>query len=147
MPDDWDILKIRFYAEEGNAAAQRELAIRYAEGREVPQDDVRAVKWFRLAAKRGDAESQYRLAVCYEKGVGVEPDSARARKWYRRAASKGHTGAAAAIRAPYRAIGVWIGFLLAVIGGGIGYEILGGILGAVLAFILVGLLAYCLLKT
>lgn len=146
MADDWDISKIRFFAAEGNAAAQRELAIRFAEGRDVAQDDAESLRWFRLAARRGDVEALYRLGQCYEKGIGVAPDPDRARKWYRRAAMKGHTAASAALKARYRAIGTWVGFLLAVIGGAVGYEILGGILGGVLGFILVGLLAYCLLK-
>ena len=146
MPNQWDFTKLRFYATEGDPEAQREMGLRYLEGNEVPKDETEAVRWFRLAAGQGDIEARYRLGECYKNGVGVEPDDRQARKWYRRAALKGHTGASAALGARYRAIAVWIGFLLAVIGGAIGYQILGGILGAVLVFILIGLLAYGMMK-
>ena len=37
-------------AEQGNASAQSNLGVMYAEGRGVPQDDAEAVKWYRRGA-------------------------------------------------------------------------------------------------
>ena len=39
-------------AEQGHAKAQRDLGVMYFKGEVVPQDDVEAVKWFRLAAEQ-----------------------------------------------------------------------------------------------
>jgi uncharacterized protein len=40
-------------AEQGDAFAQYNLGVMYANGRGVPEDDVEAVKWYRLAADQG----------------------------------------------------------------------------------------------
>ena len=45
-------------AEQGNANAQYNLGVMYANGNGVPQDDVEAVKWYRLAADQGDADAR-----------------------------------------------------------------------------------------
>ena len=46
----------------GDAIAQYDLALMYARGRGVPQDDAEAVKWLRRAVKQGDADEAQRLA-------------------------------------------------------------------------------------
>jgi TPR repeat protein len=45
--------KLLTRAESGDAAAQFELGRAYEDGKGVPQDDDRAVEWFRKAASRG----------------------------------------------------------------------------------------------
>ncbi len=40
-------------AEQGNAIAQNNLGLMYDQGRGVPQDDARAVKWYSKAAEQG----------------------------------------------------------------------------------------------
>ena len=40
-------------AEQGNASAQYNLGVMYANGRGVPQDYAEAMKWYRLAAEQG----------------------------------------------------------------------------------------------
>jgi localization factor PodJL len=84
---------IRTLAEQGNPAAQFELAVRLAEGRGVPRDPKLAAQWFEKAAAQGLAPAQYRLGSLYEKGVGVERDQARARKLYLSAAEAGNARA------------------------------------------------------
>ncbi|MGE5368696.1 MAG: peptidoglycan-binding protein [Chloroflexota bacterium] len=84
---------IRVLAEQGNPAAQFELAVRSAEGRGVPRDPKLAAQWFEKAAAQGLAPAQYRLGSLYEKGVGVERDHARARKLYLSAAGAGNARA------------------------------------------------------
>ena len=53
----------------------------------VPQDDVEAVRWYRLAAERGYAVAQLSLGVMYSDGRGVPQDDVEAQKWYNLAAS------------------------------------------------------------
>ncbi len=58
-------------ASQGNAAAQYNLGVMYANGRGVPQDYVQAMKWYRLAADQGDAKAQFNLAaILYERRGG-----------------------------------------------------------------------------
>ena len=76
-------------AEQGDAKAQFNLGVMYADGRGVKQDDVEAVKWFRKAAEQGDADAQFNLGVMYRNGQGVKQDDFEAVKWYRKAAEQG----------------------------------------------------------
>jgi len=76
-----------------DAAAQFELASRYADGRDIARDAKLAVLWFEKSAKQGLAPAQYRLGTLYEKGLGVERNEIVARDWYRRAADAGNTRA------------------------------------------------------
>jgi TPR repeat protein len=66
--------KWRPLAEAGDATAQYNLGVMYAEGRGVPQDDEEAAKWFRLAAEQGNAGAQNNLGVMYANGHGVPRD-------------------------------------------------------------------------
>ena len=47
-----EIDALRARAEQGDASAQFNLGVRYADGEGVPQDDAEAVRWYRLAAAR-----------------------------------------------------------------------------------------------
>src|SRR5215469_9394049 len=48
-------------AKQGNAEAQCELGIMYANGKGVPQDYTEAIKWYRLAADQGYSTAQFSL--------------------------------------------------------------------------------------
>ncbi|MDA0238165.1 MAG: hypothetical protein O3B03_06590, partial [Proteobacteria bacterium] len=39
-----------------------------------PQDDAKAVKWYRRAAEQGNAKAQYNLGLMYDNGQGVPQD-------------------------------------------------------------------------
>ena len=80
-------------AEAGDAAAQFDLAVRYAEGGAGPPNYELAVQWYEKAAQQGLAVAEYRLGSLYEKGVGVGRDMQRAKDLYQRAAEKGNTRA------------------------------------------------------
>ena len=80
-------------AEAGDAAAQFDLAVRYAEGGAGPRNYELAVQWYEKAAQQGLAVAEYRLGSLYEKGVGVGRDMQRAKDLYQRAAEKGNTRA------------------------------------------------------
>ena len=73
---------LRPLAEQGNAEAQYNLGVMYAEGKGVPQDDRAAVQWWRKAAAQGDAEAQYNLGLSYRTGRGVPQDVILAFMWF-----------------------------------------------------------------
>ena len=80
---------VRAQAERGDAVAQYNLGVMYAEGRGVPLDDTEAVRWYRLAAEQGDIVAQANLGLMYAEGRGVPLDDAEAVRWYRLAAEQG----------------------------------------------------------
>ena len=80
---------LRARAEAGDVEAQFVLGSMYEFGRGVPEDDVEAVRWYRLAADQGDADAQYRLGVNYDDGEGVPEDDVEAVRWFRLAAAQG----------------------------------------------------------
>ena len=80
-------------AEQGNAAAQYNLAVMYKNGRGVPKDEQRAVTWFQEAAVQGDVAAQYNLGVMYDNGQGVPKDEQQAVAWYHKAAEQGNAAA------------------------------------------------------
>ena len=61
-------------AEQGNADAQFNFGVMYANGKGVAQDYKKAVKWYTLAAEQGDASAQYHLGLMYANGKGVAQD-------------------------------------------------------------------------
>ena len=85
--------KLRAAAIAGDAAAEFEIANRFADGHGVPQSDGEAVRWLELAAKQGLAPAQFRLGAFYEKGIAVKRDLAMARDLYAAAAAKGNAKA------------------------------------------------------
>ena len=80
-------------ADAGDALAQYELGIRFAEGRHGPRDAAKAIEWLTKAAGQDFPPAQYRLGVIYEKGLGVARDSERARALYIAAAHSGNVKA------------------------------------------------------
>ena len=51
--DELPIDELRALAEQGDAEARHRLGVMYFAGLGVPQDDVEAVQWLRLAADQG----------------------------------------------------------------------------------------------
>ncbi len=51
-------------ANQGDAYAQYNLGVMYANGDGVPENDAEAVKWYRKAADQGYAVAQYNLGLC-----------------------------------------------------------------------------------
>jgi localization factor PodJL len=84
---------LRAAAASENPAAEFEVALRYAEGRGVPQSFEMAARWFERAADHGLAPAQFRLGCLYEKGQGVKKDLETARRLYLTAADRGHAKA------------------------------------------------------
>ena len=76
-------------AEQGDADAQYNLGVMYANGRGVDQNYKTAVKWYTLAAEQGHATAQYNLGGMYAGGLGVLQDNLYAHMWWNIAASLG----------------------------------------------------------
>jgi localization factor PodJL len=81
---------LRAAAMAGDASAAYEVAMRFTEGRGVPQNNEEAARWFEIAAKQGLAPAQFRLGTFYEKGTSVKKDLVAARDLYLAAANKGN---------------------------------------------------------
>ena len=81
---------LRAAALAGDPAASYEVGVRFAEGRNVPQNNEEAAHWLEAAAKKGFVPAQFRLGTLFEKGVGVKKDLPQALSFYRAAADKGH---------------------------------------------------------
>src|SRR5664280_345044 len=82
--------QIRIKAEQGDAEAQNNLGMMYANGKGVVQDDKQAAFWFRKAAEQGYAEAQLILGLMYNEGQGgLTKDYSQAVAWFRRAAEQG----------------------------------------------------------
>jgi TPR repeat protein len=59
----------------------------------IPQDEGKAVEWYRKAAEQGDVQAQTRLGYMYGEGRGVAKDEAKAVELYRKAAEQGNAQA------------------------------------------------------
>jgi len=67
-------------------AAKLQIGEFYESGAEIPQDYLRALRWFRVLADEGYPTAQLKLAVMYARGLGVAQDDVEAAKWSQRAA-------------------------------------------------------------
>ena len=80
-------------AAQGDAEAQLQLGMRYAEGDGVVQNDKEAVRWFALAAKQGLAEAEYQYGLALLQGRGVVQDYKAAFNWIEKPAQRGYAKA------------------------------------------------------
>ena len=85
-------------AEQGDAAAQFNLGVMYANGEGVPKDASQAVTWYRKAAEQGVAQAQFNLGVMYASGEGVAENYVQAAKWLYLAQANGEARASEVIR-------------------------------------------------
>jgi hypothetical protein len=89
-------------AEQGDAEAQLQLALRYAEGDGVIQNHKEAARWFALAAKQGLAEAQYQYGLALLEGRGVVQDYKAAFSWIEKPAQHGYAKAQYSLGELYR---------------------------------------------
>ena len=80
---------LKHAAEGGDAFAQFNLGLMYANGQGVPQDYKTAFKWYSRAAEQGDSPAQASLGAMYYKGQGKIQDYIRAHMWLNISASQG----------------------------------------------------------
>lgn len=89
-----DLQKLQTQAAQGDAKAQVNLGLLYADGRGVPQDYIQARQWWEKAAAQGYAKAQYNLGAMYYYGhAGSLPDYTTARQWFEKAAAQGDADA------------------------------------------------------
>jgi len=72
-------------AEAGQAEAQFDLGVLYAQGRGVQRDLTEAAGWYRKAAEQGNAEAEFALGQMYSRGWGVPRDEVDAMRWFQMA--------------------------------------------------------------
>lgn len=94
---------VRLAAEQGYAAAERNVGYLYYRGKIVPQDDAQAFRWFRQAAEQGHALAQHDLGKMYERGHGTSRNQTEAANWYRKAAERMFTRAQHSLAYMYQA--------------------------------------------
>jgi TPR repeat protein len=85
--------ELRRCADQGDAGTQFALGLKYASGAGVPEDDVEAVRWYRLAAEQEYAEAQWLLGIMYGEGHGVPEDDVLAYMWFDLSGAQGHVSA------------------------------------------------------
>ena len=88
-----DLTETRRLAEQGDADAQYNLGVMYANGEGVPQDAAEAVRWYRISADQGNAAAQNNLGLSYSNGEGVLKDSVLAHMWFNIAGANGNEAA------------------------------------------------------
>ncbi len=86
---------LRQAAEQGQASAQYNLAVLYANGWGLPEDQELALRWYYKAAEQGHPAAQFNLGVMHENGQGIPADYKEAFRWYDKAARQGDADAQA----------------------------------------------------
>lgn len=82
-------------AQTGNPRAQYNLARMYLWGMPdlgVPQNDIQAYKWFKMAADQGYAPAEYEVGTALLQGRGVPANRELGRAWIQKANAKGYFG-------------------------------------------------------
>ena len=77
----------------GHAAAAYDLGLLYLQGKQFPQDLVRAAQLFQQAADAGNTEAEYALATMYKEGRGVSKNLREAIQLMAAAATAGNIDA------------------------------------------------------
>ncbi|KHS77317.1 tetratricopeptide repeat protein [Pectobacterium brasiliense] len=91
-----DVLRLAtFWAKDGDPEINFLVGYFYNFGYAgIKNENIEALKWFRIAAEGGHPEAQNILGSVYEKGRwGIYADGAEAEKWYERAAKQGNDNA------------------------------------------------------
>ena len=77
-------------AEQGNAFAQYNLGLLYANGQGVTKDDAKARQWYEKAATQGHADAQVNLGILLVYARGGPQDYKMAVYWLRLSANQGN---------------------------------------------------------
>jgi Transglycosylase SLT domain/Sel1 repeat len=84
------VAALELAAQQGDAKAQIELALKYAFAEGVPKDPQKSHQLLCNAAKYGNAEGYFNLGWVYANGRGVARDDGVAARLFRMAADRGH---------------------------------------------------------
>ena len=80
-------------AEKGEPRSQFFMGFMHDMGFGVPEDDKKAIKWYKLAAEQGDSRAQLFTGFMHDFGQGVPEDDKKAIKWYQLAVEQGYAEA------------------------------------------------------
>ena len=90
-------IKAAFYlqlmADKGVAKGQYDLALMYANGEGLKQNNKKALELFQKAAEQGYRLAENNLGVMYHNGLGTKQDYKKAIVWYKKAAKQGQKDA------------------------------------------------------
>lgn len=92
---------IRPLADDGDARAQFQVGLMYAQGEGVPQDDAEWLRWLQLSVDLGYARALTELALVHVDGVHLPKDWPRAHMYFNLAIEYGDVDAIA--------INAWLG--------------------------------------
>jgi len=81
-----EVRQLTSKASAGDSTAQLHLGLALASGNGVPQDESKALVWFRRAAEQGNADAEYALGEMLLMGRGATADASEAFQWMKRAA-------------------------------------------------------------
>ena len=85
------LAKLTEKANQGDDKAQNTLGVWYFTGKNVQQNQERALKYWALSAKQNNPEAIGNMAMCYQQGKGTKKDSTMAFELYKKAIEKGNT--------------------------------------------------------
>lgn len=85
-----DLENWRRAAEQGNPAAQFNIALSYYKGAFGAGKESEGARWLRKSAEQGYDKAQGLLGVAYYQGSGVPKDNAEAAKWLEKSAAQGN---------------------------------------------------------
>jgi len=85
--------KTRGEADAGDAEAQFQLGLEFANGADTAPDFQQAAQWYRKAADQNHAPAHFNLGTLYAKGQGVPRDDTQAVSWFHKAAEQGNAQA------------------------------------------------------
>jgi TPR repeat protein len=88
--DEFFQATLRANAFRGDASAQRVLAWKHANGKDVTEDQEEASRLFRKAAEQGDQYAQAALGFRLQEGEGTPKNDLEAFKWFRLSADQGN---------------------------------------------------------
>jgi TPR repeat protein len=89
-------------AKRGDAQAELEMGLRYAQGDGLIKNPKEAAQWFAKAARQGSGEAQYQLGLALLDGQGVVQDFRAAFAWIEKPARKGYAPAQYTLGELYR---------------------------------------------
>ncbi|MBD2805671.1 sel1 repeat family protein [Xenorhabdus sp. ZM] len=90
MDEETNLEILHELANSGHIGAQYELGIKYAEGKGVKQDSIKAKDWYEKAALQGDVDSQALLGHMYYAVEGILQDYIKAKEWFQKSCDNGY---------------------------------------------------------
>lgn len=77
----------------GDMVEQNSLGYKYYYGKELYQDYIKALYWYRASASYNYPKALYNLGICHQQGTGVRQSYSEALRWFLKAAEKGDVDA------------------------------------------------------